>query len=338
MRISRFLLPGAVGTLLVAVLAWPQATSPFVPRFTSSEPLALVGGTVIDVTDWGHSAKDLPDAIVLVRDGRITDVGSRMEVTIPKGARVIDCTGKFLIPGLIDGYAGMNSQGQANAFLSMGVTTVVAASDARRGVVDYASSPAPHLYLLDSVGATDNWNLLAKHPEWVLKLREGPHSVELSPEDSVRQLTETARLGTRVVLLGHNITAANAQWIIARAHQLGLITYGEFISTPYKVGVDAGVDVLLHMGRYELGVIPDELEKPLVEDSEGAAASIAYDYAERLPLSDPHLRAYARFIAAHHAALMPTFSLYYAQLPSHRNVWKGAGRRAARPSPRLRAS
>jgi hypothetical protein len=35
-----------------------------------------------------------------------------------------------------------------------------------------------------------------------------------------------------------------------------------------------------------------------------------------------HLRRYARFLAAHHAALMPTFSIYFAQLPSHRNLWK----------------
>jgi len=84
--------------------------------------LALVGGTVVDVTEWGHSAKDIEDAVVIVRDGRITDVGARYAITIPKGARVIDCTGKYLIPGLVDGFAGMNSQGQASANLYMGVT------------------------------------------------------------------------------------------------------------------------------------------------------------------------------------------------------------------------
>jgi len=281
-----------------------------------------VGGTVVDVTDWGHSAKDLPDAIVILHDGRITDVGSRMAVSVPKGARVIDCTGKFLIPGLVDGFAGMNSQGQANADLIMGVTTVVAVSDPHRGVVDVSASPSPHLYLLDSVGSTDNWSLLAKRPQWALKLRQGAHLAELSPDDTVRQLTDTAHLGTRAVWLGHNITAANAQWIIARAHQMGLVTYGEFVSTPYTVGIDAGVDALVHMGRYELGVIPDELQRPLVEDSEGSAASTAYDYAERVPTTDLHLRNYARLLASHHAALMPTFSVYFAQLPGHRNLWK----------------
>jgi hypothetical protein len=322
MRLSRLLFFGAVGPVLAAGLAWPQQPSPFTPRVQSSVPLVLAGGTLVDVTNWGRSAKDLEDAVVVVRDGRITDVGSRMAVSIPKNARVIDCTGKFLIPGLIDGFAGMNSQGQANAYLAMGVTTIVAVSDARRGVVDIAASPKPHIYLVDSIGSTDNWSLLAKRPEWALKLREGARPAELSPEDTVHQLIDTARLGTRAVWLGHNITAANTQWMIARAHQLGLAAYGEFVATPYAVGVEAGVDVLVHMGRYELGVVPDELQQPLVEAPGGTAATTAYDYAEHLPPTDLHLRRYARFLAAHHAALMPTFSIYFAQLPSHRNLWK----------------
>jgi hypothetical protein len=328
MRASRHYLLSAIGLVLAAVLAWGQTPPPLAPRISPSPssppstPLVLAGGTVVDLTNWGRSAKDLEDAIVIVREGRIADVGSRMAVPIPKDARVIDCTGKFIIPGLVDGFAGMNSQGQANAYLYMGITTVVASGDARRGAVDLAASPSPHLYLLDSIGSTDNWSLLARRPEWALKLREGTRLAELSPQDTVRQLTETAKLGTRALWLGHNLTAANTQWIIARAHQLGLVTYGEFVSTPYNVGVEAGIDVLPHMSRYELGVIPDELQRPLVDDSEGTAANTAYEYAERLPPNNPQLGAYAHFLATQHAALMPTFSLFYAQLPGHRNLWK----------------
>ena len=322
MRWFRIFLLGLGGTALAGVFAWAQTTNPVSPKATASVPLVLAGGTVVDVTNWGRSARDLQDSIVVVRDGRITDVGYRGAVQIPKGARVIDCTGKFIIPGLVDGFAGMNSQGQANANLYMGVTTVVARNDYRHGVIDFAANPSPHLYPIDSIGTTDNWSLLAKRPEWALKLREGAHPVELSPEDTARQLTDTARLGTRVLWLGHDLTAANTQWIIAHAHQMGLATYGEFVSTPYKVGIEAGVDALPQMGRYELGVIPDELQRPLVERPDGPAANTAYDYSERLPPTDPHLRAYAKFLATHHAALMPAFSLFYLELPEHRNLWK----------------
>ena len=332
MRLFRLLFLGIAGTLLAAQSVWPQTAAPFVSISQSSVPLVLIGGTVVDVTDWGGSAKDLPDAVVIIRDGRITDVGSRLAVSVPKGARVIDCTGRFLIPGLIDGFAGMNSQGQASAYLYMGVTTIVAVSDAHRGVIDFAASPKPHLYPMDSVGSTDNWSLLAKRPEWALKLRELSHKAEMSPEDTLLQLADTARLGTRVVWVGHNITAANAQWIIARARQLGLVTYGEFAATPYDLGIEAGVDALPHMGRYELGVIPDELRLPLVQDAEGLASTTAYDYAERLPPTDPILREYARFLAKHHAALMPTFSIYYAELPGHRNLWREPAARLLDPA------
>jgi hypothetical protein len=216
----------------------------------------------------------------------------------------------------------MNSQAQANANLSMGVTTVVARADYQRGFIDFRAQPSPHIYPIDSIGVTDNWSLLARQPEWVSKLREGPHPAELSPQDTARQMVDTARLGTRVLLLSFNLTAANSQWILARAHEMGLVTYGIFGATPYRVGVEAGVDALPEMDRYVLGVIPDELQRPLSDDPDGSAAITAYDYSEHVSPTDLRLRNYAHFLAAHHAALMPAFSLYYVNLPGHRNLWK----------------
>ena len=309
----------AAGTSAIAVQNTPLKPAP-------PPPLVLAGGTIIDVTEWGHSANDIQDAVVYIRDGHILAVGPRASLPIPKGSQVIDCTGKYLIPGLIDGYAGMTSQGQANANLYMGVTTVVATASDRHGwygPIDQQAHPSPHLYLLDSIGSTDDWSLLINQPDWAQKLKDGTgHLNELSPDDIARQLADTAKLGTRVLWLGHNLTAANTQWIIEHAHQLGLVTYGEFVSTSYRVGVQAGVDVLLHMGRYELGVIPDELQQPLMDDPEGSASHTAYGYAERLPPTDYHLRNYAQFLAKNHTALMPTLSLYYLRLPNHRNLWK----------------
>jgi adenine deaminase len=112
MGLARILLLWLGGTIFFSVLAWSQAPTPGPPV-----PLVLAGGTIIDVTDWGRSAKDQPDSIVIVQNGRITDVGPRAAIAIPKGARVIDCTGKFIVPGLIDGFAAMSSQAEANANL-----------------------------------------------------------------------------------------------------------------------------------------------------------------------------------------------------------------------------
>lgn len=318
MRAVRIFLLFTAGWFLCA----PASPATQAPAAPAPVPLVLTGGTLIDVTDWGHSAKDLTNAVVIIQADKIIEVGPASAVVIPKGARIIDCTGKFILPGLVDGYMGMNSQGEASASLYMGVTTAVVASNSRRGRVDFAVSPAPHLYPIDSVGTTDDWSRLIGHSDWTSTLRVlGGHPTELSPEDTQRQLADTAKLGTRVVYLGHNLTAVNTQWIIARAHSMGLVTYGEFISTPYHVGIEAGVDALMDMGRYDLGVVPDELQQPLVDDPEGPSASTAYDYSERLPPTDLHVARYARFIAAHHSALMPMFATYFLRLPGHRNLW-----------------
>jgi hypothetical protein len=311
MRLKR-----VVAVALVCLLGLAQLTAQPAPV------LALIGGTLIDVNNWGDSARDLHDAVVLISGGHITDVGPAGSVAVPKGAQIIDCTGKFILPGLVDGYAGLNSQAQANADLYMGVTTVVARSDTERGFIDFGVSPGPHIYSIDSIGTTDDWSLLARRPDWVDKLREGPRRMELSLEDTGRQMIDTAHLGTRVLLVGPVVTAANAQLIISRAKDLHLVTYGDFVATPDRVGDEAGVDALVHLDRYTLGVIPDELQKPLAADPSGPSASTAFDYAQHVPPTDARLRTYARFLTTHHAALLPTFSLNYVELPNHRNLWQ----------------
>ena len=313
--LKRFLL---VALLVAAIrLASPPAEAQSSPPF-----LALTGGTVIDVGNWGDSARDIENAVVLVSAGRITEVGPASAVSVPKGAQVIDCTGKFILPGLVDGFSGLSSQADANAHLYMGVTTVVARADSQRGFIDFAAAPSPHVYPIDSVGATDNWSLLARRPEWIDKLREGQRPIELAPQDIARQMAETARLGTRVLLIGPVVTAANTQWIVNHAHELHMAVYGDFVATPDRVGVEAGVDALLHLDHYTLGVIPEELQRPLVDDPMGPSANTAFDYSDRVPPTDLRLRTYAKFLASHHAALLPTFSLDYVLLPAHRNLWR----------------
>ena len=69
------------------------------PKVSSTDTLiAIVGATVID----GNGGAPLTDATTVVRGKRIAALGPRGSVQIPKGARVIDATGKFLTPGFID--------------------------------------------------------------------------------------------------------------------------------------------------------------------------------------------------------------------------------------------
>ena len=85
-------------------------------------PLVIRNVTVIPMT--GEAA--LPGRSVIVRGGRISEVGPSAEVRVPAGATVVDGTGKYLIPGLFDLHVHM-SKVRASAlglFVLHGVTTV----------------------------------------------------------------------------------------------------------------------------------------------------------------------------------------------------------------------
>jgi len=71
---------------------------------------------------------------VLVRGDRIAAVGSRSEIKVPSDAVVIDCTGRYLVPGLTDAHVHVpgtpvmrtrDDFGDAPIYLAYGVTTVL---------------------------------------------------------------------------------------------------------------------------------------------------------------------------------------------------------------------
>ncbi len=71
-----------------------------VPGFTSAEPSSLLAITHVTVID-GTGRTPQPNQTVLIESGRITAVGAAT-VKVPKSARTIDGTGKFLLPGFWD--------------------------------------------------------------------------------------------------------------------------------------------------------------------------------------------------------------------------------------------
>ena len=67
-------------------------------RATPDPTIALVGGTVINPRD----GQVIPNAIISIEADQITAVGPRTEATRLENAEVIDCAGKFILPGYID--------------------------------------------------------------------------------------------------------------------------------------------------------------------------------------------------------------------------------------------
>ena len=72
----------------------------------NDDSFLLRGGTVHPV-----SGADIPNGAVLVRDGKIVEVGAK--VAPPKGVRVIDVRGLHVYPGMIDSATEIGSRRSA---------------------------------------------------------------------------------------------------------------------------------------------------------------------------------------------------------------------------------
>jgi imidazolonepropionase-like amidohydrolase len=89
-----------------------------------SQPIVFTHATVIDMT--GSPPKS--DMTVVVQGERIVEIGKTGKVRVPTTARIVDATGKFLIPGLWDMHVHTLIGDRPNYFFSLfianGVTGV----------------------------------------------------------------------------------------------------------------------------------------------------------------------------------------------------------------------
>jgi len=73
-------------------------------------PTALVGATLVD----GTGRAPVPDAVVVIRDGRIACAGPRDACPVPEGVSVVDVRGRWIIPGLVDAHVHYSQTGWAD--------------------------------------------------------------------------------------------------------------------------------------------------------------------------------------------------------------------------------
>ncbi|HYB54370.1 MAG TPA: amidohydrolase family protein [Thermoanaerobaculia bacterium] len=85
--------------------------------------IALRGATLID----GTGAPAVPDALLVIRDGRIVSAGPATPeslAAVPTGVSVRDVSRRWIVPGLIDAHVHADSEDDLKEMLRWGVTSV----------------------------------------------------------------------------------------------------------------------------------------------------------------------------------------------------------------------
>lgn len=306
----------AAGFLLSASLAAAGA-----PPAPPQPPLALVGGTLIDVSDFGRGHADVRDAAVVIQGGKIVAAGPRKKVAIPKGAKRVDVSGRYLVPGYADAFAALGKQSHADAYLYFGVTSIVGVDGApRRPDLFLGANPSPRVYPLAVVG-------------YGMRGEEGKEEAyELSEAETMAEMEGAAQGGAKVVLIHYPITPARTAQIVRKARELRLGTIGELGMTPYLEAARVGVQAFVHTSRYSLGLASEETRLAVAADPFGPPRSTFYRWLAGLDPGDDGLRNYAERLAASPVSLIPTQAMNYLELPGHGNPWAVPGARIVDPA------
>jgi imidazolonepropionase-like amidohydrolase len=198
--------------------------------------IALVGGTLID----GTGGAVIPDATIIVANGRVVSAGPRAQVTVPAGTRRIDVRGKTIIPGLWDSHAHLHQLEWVPVYLAAGVTSVRDMGNelpfitALREATSAGRVTGPHIYaagLVDGDGPNAFGALSATTPEQGRAIVRQYHAAGF----------EQMKLYS---LLSPAVVAA----ICDEAHKLGMRVTGHIPrSLTLLAAVDSGMDQVAHL-------------------------------------------------------------------------------------------
>lgn len=212
----------------------------------TEDALVIANASVFDARTRQHRRGQS----VLVRGDRIVAIGPAATFAVPTGARVIDATGKFLIPGLIDAHVHMTAMLQsANLtgeevlpiYLRHGVTTVRSGADVpeRQRELRALSEREPHRNPRIVMASRLLDGDPAYHPSYGQSLTD---VAQVRP--FVRQMKDA---GVETLKLYIGISREVGRRIIEEGHAHGMRVIGHLRRyTPIEAAED-GIDVLEHI-------------------------------------------------------------------------------------------
>lgn len=212
-----------------------------------AETTAFVNVNVVPMT----SEQVLRNATVIVKDGSIEAIGIVADTPVPRNARVVDGTDRYLMPGLAEMHghvpgASSDSLDRVLAlFLVNGVTTV-------RGMLGQPS----HLDLRSAIanGEIPGPRLFTSGPSFNGSSVDGPEQAE-------RMVREQAEAGYDFLKIHPGLSDEEFEAIANTANGLGIPFAGH---VPADVGVpmalDAGIATIDHLDGYMETLVPPNVD------------------------------------------------------------------------------
>lgn len=253
-----------------------------------AQTIALVGGDIVD----GLTDVTQKDMVMIIKDGRIAAIGSRSTMEVPNDTKVIDVTGKTLMPGLWDMHAHSNQVQWAPAYLAGGITTIrdngneIEFATAFRDGIANDGLLGPDILL---AGMTDGAGA------------KGNGIVRATNAEEAREVVATYhRNGYKQIKIYNSLTPDVLKVLAEEAHKKGMTVTGHI---PVAVGtikdaVELGMDMFSH-DRAVYSVLFPEKSKPQAVEG----------MLENPEVSDDRIEKAIDFLLKNKIALDPTMNI-----------------------------
>ena len=242
--------------VLLGLVALPQALLAQRPDSLAEEvrqyvtvDTAVVALTNVLLVD-GTGAEPQTGRTVIIRDGRIAEVGPASAVPVPPGAHTMDLGGHTVIPGIVGmhdhmfytaagGRAVQMSYTGPRLYLGSGVTTIRTTG---------GRSPYAEINIRESIteGLTPGPRIHLTAPYITGAEGGGSMAVVNSPEAARRFVAYWASEGATWIKAYTDIRRAELGAAIKEAHKRGVKVTGHLCSVSFREAVALGIDNLEH--------------------------------------------------------------------------------------------
>jgi len=269
--------------------------------------VALTHVRVID----GTGSIPTEDQTIVIQSGNIASVGPSTRTPVPPGARVLDLSGRTVIPGFVGLHDHMyyNSGSRTNEmstsgprlFLAGGVTTIRTAGANfpynelnLKHAIDLGQVPGPHIYVSVSISSTPSVT--------------GNQPVVATTADARRVVGYWVDEGVSWFGEGLPATRELMGAVIEEAHQRGAKVSGHICSVTHREAVSLGIDGLEHGLITATDYLADK--KPDACPPDAMTGQIAVD------VHGDAVRATFHDMLTHHVAMTSTLSVYELFVPT----------------------
>ncbi|HKD50581.1 MAG TPA: amidohydrolase family protein [Candidatus Acidoferrum sp.] len=304
--------------LALPAVCLAQAGSKLVPEVRAfvKEDAPVIALTHIHVID-GTGAAPRADQTLVIRDGKIAALGDAASTKIPEDAKVLDLSGRTIIPGLVGMHDHLFYPAPGGApplypehaasfprlYLAGGVTTI-----RTTGSVDpYAD--------LELKRAVDDGKMVGPKIHVTGPYLEGPGAFTLQmhqlkdAEDARRTVEFWIAQGATSFKAYMNITPEELGAATKAAHAHGLKITGHLCSIGFREAAALGIDDLEH------GLIVDTEFAPDKKPGACPASPAARKALLTLEVTSGPIHEMIRDLVAHHVAVTSTLPVFEISVP-----------------------